>query len=346
MSMRKAIIVHAPEAEALRQELLENGLLDPGRKIRKSQIDGQLFLEIPVKPGFEGIEGIKRLKTVEQENPEYYRKAQSLRGRLQELIPEKDLELVPSGWQVLGDIIVISIDARIEDWKYLIAEKLLEMYPSCRTIVRDLGIEGQFRRPRRELLAGSSTETIHKENRCLLKLDVTKVMFSKGNLYEKKLMSSVGSEEVIVDMFAGIGYFSIPIAVHAGPRKIISIEINPESYEFLQENISLNHVDKIIEARNGDCAELTPENIADRVIMGYVGTTHHYLEYGIRAIKKDGGMLHYHETTPESLVFERPVSRIREAALRGGRQVEVRECRRVKKYSPGVWHVVVDAWVY
>ncbi|WP_406657277.1 class I SAM-dependent methyltransferase family protein [Methanolobus sp. ZRKC2] len=339
MSMRKVIIVHAPEAEALRQELLENGLLDFDRKIRTSTINGKLFLELPVIAGFKGME------TVEQDSPEYYRKARSLKERLYGLMPEEDLELIPSGWQVLGDIIVVSIDDRIEDRKHLIAEKLLEMYPSCRTVVRDLGIQGQFRKPRRELLAGSSTETIHKENKCLFKLDVTKVMFSKGNLYEKKLMSTVGSDEIIVDMFAGIGYFSIPIAVHAKPRKILAIEINPESFFYLRENVSLNHAESIVEARNGDCANFTPENIADRVIMGYVGTTHHYLEYGIRAIKKEGGMLHYHETTPESLVFERPVSRIREVASREGRKVEIRECRKVKKYSPGVWHVVVDAWI-
>ncbi|MBN2110330.1 MAG: class I SAM-dependent methyltransferase family protein [Methanosarcinaceae archaeon] len=340
MSIRKAIVVHAPEAEALRQELLENGLLDHDRKIKTNTVGGRLYLEIPVLSGFKG------LRTIEQEEPEYYRRKRSLKERLYGLIPGEDMVFVPSGWQILGNIIVVSIDARIEDHKYLIADKLLEMHPSCSTVVRDLGIRGRFRIPERELLAGTSTETIHKENKCLFKLDVTKVMFSKGNLYEKKLMSSIGSDEVIVDMFAGIGYFSIPIAVHAAARRIISIEINPESFRYLRENISLNKVENIIEPKNGDCAKLTPENIADRVMMGYVGTTHHYLEYGIKAIKKEGGMLHYHETTPEPLVFERPVSRIMEAALREKRQVQIRSCRRVKKYSPGVWHLVVDAWIY
>ncbi len=339
MSMTKVVSVRADAAEDLRQDLLENGLIDLDRKIKKKTINGQLFLEIPVKDQVRGIE------TFEQEDPEYYRKTKSFKETLCGLMPPEYIKLAPSGWQILGDIIVVSIDKRIENHKYLIAEKLLEFYPSSNTVVRDLGIEGQLRQPKREILAGSSTETVHKENGCLFKLDVTKVMFSKGNLYEKKLMSSVGSDETIVDMFAGIGYFSIPIAVHAKPRKIISIELNPESFSYLRENISLNHVENIIETRNGDCARLTPENVADRVIMGYVGTTHHYLEYGIRAIKEEGGMLHYHETTPESLVFERPVSRIKEAALRERKQVEIRDCRRVKKYSPGVWHVVVDAWI-
>jgi tRNA wybutosine-synthesizing protein 2 len=340
MNHRKAVIVPVSKVEAVREELLSKDMLDHYRKIKASSTLGKGFLEIPVTGGVAGME------TIEQPDPEYYIRQYSLRDLLQDTIPEKDLALVPSGWYVLGKIVIVSIDERIGEYRRDIARKLLEIYPQCHTVIQDRGIEGQFRQPQREILLGTSTETMHKENGCLFRLDATKVMFSKGNLYEKKLMSTVGSGELIVDMFAGIGYFTIPMAVHAKPAKIYAIEINPESFVYLQENIRLNKVGHIVEAMNGDCAVLTPQGIADRVLMGYVGTTHEYLEYGIRAIKNTGGMLHYHETTPEKLIFERPVSRIREAALREGRQVEIRDCRKVKKYSPGVWHVVVDAWVY
>lgn len=339
MIIRKAVIVPVLQAEALRNELLSMGMLDHDRKIKVSNTRGKDFLEIPVTCEIDGLEA------VEQSDPEYYIKQRSLKDRLEDIIPEKDLGLVPSGWHILGKIIIVSIDEGIEEYKQPIARKLLEIYPQCHTVVRDRGIEGQFRQPQREILLGTSTETIHKENGCLFRLDVTKVMFSKGNLYEKKIMSTTGSGEVILDMFAGIGYFTIPIAVHAKPAKIYAIEINPESFKYLQENVRLNKVEHIVEAVNGDCAMLTPQGVADRVLMGYVGTTHEYLEYGIRAIKSTGGMLHYHETTPEKLLFGRPVSRIEEAARREGRLAEIRECRRVKKYSPGVWHVVVDAWI-
>ncbi|MDI3539966.1 MAG: tRNA wybutosine-synthesizing protein 2 [Methanolobus sp.] len=340
MNHRKAVIVPVSKVESLIEELLSKEMLDHYRKIKASSTLGKGFLEIPVTGGVAGME------TIEQPDPEYYIRQYSLRDLLQDTIPEKDLALVPSGWHVLGKIVIVSIDERIGEYRRDIARKLLEIYPQCHTVIQDRGIEGQFRQPQREILLGTSTETMHKENGCLFRLDATKVMFSKGNLYEKKLMSTVGSGELIVDMFAGIGYFTIPMAVHAKPAKIYAIEINPESFVYLQENIRLNKVGHIVEAMNGDCAVLTPQGIADRVLMGYVGTTHEYLEYGIRAIKNTGGMLHYHETTPEKLIFERPVSRIREAALREGRQVEIRDCRKVKKYSPGVWHVVVDAWVY
>ncbi len=336
MNMKKTIRVPIKDAESIRLKIIADGKLDTGRKIKT--IEGkERFLEIPVTADIEGFE------TFEQKDPVFYNKWCSLRESMKGSIKEHELEMIPSGWQILGNIIVVTIDPSVEHLKSRIADELLRMHPYCDTVVRDLGIKGQFRLPEREILIGDNTETIKKENGCLFKLDVTKVMFSKGNLHEKALMSLIGEHETIVDMFAGIGYFTIPIAVHADPSKIIAIEINPLSFEYLRENITLNNVEDIVEAVNGNCAQVTPEGIADRVIMGYVNTTHEYLDHGIAAIKKSGGIIHYHETTPESLVCSRPVARIRKAVEKAGRSMEILECRKIKKYSPGVWHVVVDA---
>jgi tRNA wybutosine-synthesizing protein 2 len=143
-------------------------------------------------------------------------------------------------------------------------------------------------------------------------------------------------------MFAGIGYFSIPMAVHAKPEKIISIEINPVSFGYLKENIALNRVGDTIEPISGDCVQVTPQRIANRVIMGYLDGQD-YLETGISALLP-GGILHYHEAVPEA-IESRPADRIIEVARSLGRNVEIAGQRRIKKYAPGVWHVVVDAWV-
>ena len=81
---------------------------------------------------------------------------------------------------------------------------------------------------------------------------------------------------------------------------------------------------------------------ADRVIMGYVGTTHEYLEYEIRVLK-DGGVLHFHETVPSNLANTRPRMRIEDVTKLCGRGCEILGQRMIKKYSPRVEHVVVDA---
>ena len=54
----------------------------------------------------------------------------------------------------------------------------------------------------------------HRENGVLYSFDATKCMFSWGNLSEKRRMGQLDcKEEVIVDLFSGIGYFTFPFLV-------------------------------------------------------------------------------------------------------------------------------------
>ncbi|MCD5409421.1 MAG: class I SAM-dependent methyltransferase family protein [Methanocellales archaeon] len=261
------------------------------------------------------------------------------------VLTEDETELLPSGWQILGDIIVVNIPVQLENRRREVGDALLKLYPRCRTVVAMKSINGRFREPEIEVIAGdTNTETIHKENRCRFKLDASRIMFSQGNLNERRRMSGVGRDELVVDMFAGIGYFSIPMAVHAKPTKIIAIEINPLAYQYLCENIRLNRVESIVRPVHGDCAIKTPAGIADRVIMGSFEAFRH-LAHGINALKP-GGIIHYHETTPEKLCFVRPISRIIATAEMLDRSIKIRKSHMVKKYSPGVWHIVIDAQVF
>ena len=266
---------------------------------------------------------------------------ETLKAVLKDLTPEEEAVL-PRGWQVVGEVLLVHVPPALQHRRRELGEALLSLYPRCKTVVETRRIAGELRQPVVETIAGDGTETIHKENYVLFKLDVAKVMFSQGNFYERRRMSTVGAGEHVVDMFAGIGYFTLPMAVHARPRRIDAIEINPVSFGYLEENIRLNHVEGIVNPVRGDCREKAPAGEADRVIMGYVGTTHEYLPWGVRALKP-GGVLHYHETTPEKLVFERPIRYVKEAAEAQGRNAEIVNTVKVKKYSPGVWHVVVDA---
>jgi tRNA wybutosine-synthesizing protein 2 len=342
--MYKTIRVPSEKGEEIRQKAVAEKFLDTSRKIKKISTEEGTFLEIPVTEA--AGEKALNFPVIEQEEPDFPKKTWSLKECLNNSLSETELSYIPSGWQILGDIIIVSIPEEIEHKKTKVAEALLFLYPKCKSVIRDFGIEGQFRLPKRELLLGTGTETVHKEHGCLFKQDVTKVMYSKGNLEERKRMSRLGKGEVVVDMFAGIGYFSIPMAVHSRPGKIISIEINPESFAYLEENIRLNRVEDIIYPICGNCLEFTPEGTADRVLMGYVGTTHYYLEPAIKALKKSGGILHYHETVPEKLAKTRPQERIKKAAEFLGKKVEMLETRKIKKYSPGVLHVVIDARIF
>ena len=337
----KALVVQKEQAETLRLRLLELGCLDTKRKLSKK---GD-HLEIPITGAIPPEFGSYRV--VWPDDAKYYEPELTLRDLIREHLDDDKLALLPGGWQMIGDIVVISLHSDLYPERKQVGDAMLKLQSHCKSVYLDRGISGKLRRPKRELVVvrdgvNDPAVTIHNENGCRFRLDVTKVMFSKGNLQERMRMSRLGKGEVVVDMFAGIGYFTIPIAVHSHPDKIIGIEINPESYHYLVENIRLNGVDGIVEPVLGDCAEMTPVLSADRVIMGYVGNTCHYLKYGIKALKS-GGILHYHDTVPVHLVPSRPTGQIRDEACKQGRLAEILDWHRIKKYSPGVWHVVVDA---
>ena len=213
---------------------------------------------------------------------------------------------------------------------------------NVKTIMKINHIQGTKREPVYQILYGKETETVNKENGCLFKLDLAKVMWSKGNNNERlRIAKLVGDGETVIDMFAGIGYFSIPIGVHSNAKQVNAIEINPNSYNYLCENIKLNKLNNINPIL-GDCMVETPNFKADRIVMGYVKTTHHYLKVAIDSLNK-GGVLHYHETVPEKLIDTRPIDRIKAQA--GDRDVELLKINKIKKYSPGVWHVVIDVCI-
>lgn len=239
-------------------------------------------------------------------------------------------------WKKIGDILILDNKFTVQSDTQL---KELSDKHNVKTIMKVDHIYGTKREPVIKLLYGNDTETINKENGCLFKLDLKKVMWSKGNNNERiRIAKLVEDNETVIDMFAGIGYFSIPIGVHSNAKQIYSIEINPNSFHYLKENIKLNKISNITPLL-GDCINITQDYKADRIIMGYVKTTHHYLKVAIDSLNK-GGVIHYHETVPEKLMDIRPINRIKELA--GDRQVEFLKLNKVKKYSPGVFHVVCD----
>jgi tRNA wybutosine-synthesizing protein 2 len=188
---------------------------------------------------------------------------------------------------------------------------------------------------------GDRTVATHKENGVLYKLDTREIMFSSGNIDERIRMAGVCEDgEIVVDMFAGIGYFSLPMAVHSQPEKVYAVEINPVAFGYLKENTELNGVERIIEPILGDCQEMAPEGVATRVVMGYL-SGESYLTKAMRVVG-DEGVIHYHENCPNELLPERPIENIEKAAMAEGRDVEVLDQRRIKSFAPGVSHMVLD----
>ncbi len=249
---------------------------------------------------------------------------------------------IPRTWQILGDLVLVHIQPPVEHLKYCIGTGLLRMYPRCKSVLWDKGVHGTLREPNVELLAGTETVTVHKENSCKFALDARRVMFSAGNFAERLRMSTVGEDEDVLDMFSGVGQLCIPLGVHAHPRSVTAIELNPVAYKFLKQNIVLNNLTMVMTPIAGDCTHISFDKRFDRVIMGHF-SAYRYLRKGVRLLRR-GGVVHFHTIMPTEEVRDQARVLIREVTCQASR-LEVLEVRTVKSYAPGIAHVVLDLQV-
>lgn len=252
-----------------------------------------------------------------------------------------------SRYKVMGNVALIRLDEKTSNPEKII-QRILANNPRIVAILGYRGIQGEYRTPSVELLWGKPPEAIkHSEYGVHYYFDPSRLMFSLGNLFERlRIASLVRNWEVVVDMFAGVGQFTLPVAVHARPRKIHAIEINPLAYEYLTKNIKLNGVEDIVVAYLSDCRELSKKikGTADRVIMGYLHDTINFLEYALSLIGKSGGIIHLHQLINRD-EEEKLIQKIIDLNLNFGYVTNILAKRVVKSYSANKIHLVVDLFV-
>ena len=267
-----------------------------------------------------------------------------IKNDLSKIIPYDLLKLLPNKWEKVGDITIINLQSELYDYREIIGKTFSDVL-NCKSILNDIsGISGEFREPNVELIYGSKdTETIHCENGIRFKLDPAKVMFSSGNMNERIRMANISKpDEVVVDLFAGIGYFTLPLAVHSRPKLVYAIEKNPISYEFLCKNIVSNDVTNIVKPLIGDNREVAPKETADRVIMGYFGATIRFLPIAFRCLKNNSGVIHFQDKFPEEDVPNRTMEHINSEARKFGLLVNLLKYIKIKSFAPGISHYVFD----
>ncbi len=278
---------------------------------------------------------------------------ENFKEKLREILSDEELSVLPRGFQTIGRVIIIRLNPVLLEKKILIAKKYMELLPSTRSVYLNTGrIKGKYRTPENIVfLVGEDNPIVeHKEHGVIYRFDFTKIMFSMGNLNERKFLATLVKEnEVIVDMFAGIGYFSLPIAKHSKPKIIYSIELNLESFKFLTENIKINHLDDIIVPINGDSKseviKLSKSGVrADRVIMGVFPAPKDFIKEALTLIKESGTTFHYEGVATKDNYLSL-FNEFKEIAEASNYKCELLSKRFVKSYGPHLYHVVVDILV-
>jgi tRNA wybutosine-synthesizing protein 2 len=261
-----------------------------------------------------------------------------------------DYNLLPKGYQKIGDIIILNLNQELKPFENQIGKNTLEI-TKARTICNKQGkITGDLRKPQIKVIAGDkNTETCHFENKVYFCFDASKIMFAKGNVAERgRLPKQVKQNEIIVDMFVGIGYFSVPIAKIAKPKRIYAIDLNPDSIKYLKKTIEKNKL-KNIELIQGDSNEiinqLKNKGIkADRVILGYLPPPKEFINSALSIIKKQG-IIHYDDLIRVDYIDEdikKTLELFNEKAEKFNLKVKLINAQKVKSYKPKVDHYVLD----
>ncbi len=326
--------VTAKDAQKVKLKLKERQALHSGKKAKR---DGD-FVIFPVLRDVEGFD------TIEMEFDDFggHRK---FRDVLSEHLNKEELSLAKRAFDTIGDIAVIEVPKELEAKEKLIAEALYGAHKNIRAVYKKSSdIKGEERvRELKFLYGDEGTKTLHKEHGMMLKLDIDKAYFSPRLSAEReRILSLTKDREVVVDLFAGIGPFSILLAKNRD-IKAHAIDVNPPAFEYLKENIRINKVaDKVIPLF-GDCREVSPKDAATRVIMNLPKSSNEFLDLAFDVIKE--GVIHYYAISPEENLYDSNIDFIKKVAEQKGRKIEIQNRKIVRPYSPHNYHVAIDVGV-
>lgn len=224
-----------------------------------------------------------------------------LKNALSNTLSTSELAHVYSSYDIVGDIAIIRLTDPLRKQKEVIAKTIMDIHKNVRTVLAQTGpIVGDLRLRRLEHVAGENkTTTFHKESGCIFHVDVKDCYFSPRLFYERmRIARQVKSGEVVVNMFAGVGCFSIIIAKHSDVANVYSIDINPVAVNYMHENIRLNRVYEKVVPLLGDAKEIIKKHlryVANRVLMPLPEKALEYLPYALLTLKECGGWVHYYD---------------------------------------------------
>jgi tRNA (guanine37-N1)-methyltransferase len=221
-----------------------------------------------------------------------------LKKALENILSDKDNADLVSAFDQIGDIIIVRIPDSLISKKKIIGKTLLEQVKTAKSIFyQSSPVEGDFRTRNLQLIAGDKkTETEYKENGCRFIIDVEKAFFSPRLSTERERISNlVNDGDVVINMFGGVGMFSI-LAAKKKQCIVYNIDINPTASKLCEENIKLNKLKGDVISLNGDSIKIINEqlqNKADRVLMLLPERSDEFLDTAILSLKKNG-FIHYY----------------------------------------------------
>jgi len=221
-----------------------------------------------------------------------------LKKALESILSPQESEELISAFDQIGDIIIVRIPDSLLSKKKLIGETLLKEVKIVKSVFyQSSPVEGDYRTRNLEILAGEDkTETEYKEFGCRFRVDVANAFFSPRLSTERERIATlIHDGETMVNMFAGVGMFSI-MAAKKKNCTVYSLDINPIASRLCEQNIKLNKLAGKVISINGETSEIIREQLvdkSDRTLMLLPERSDEFLESAIQTTK-DGGIIHYY----------------------------------------------------
>jgi tRNA (guanine37-N1)-methyltransferase len=277
-----------------------------------------------------------------------------LRKRLRKTLSNVLSSQVYNSFDIVGDIAIIRLPRTSKVNARTAAEAIMSLHKNIKTVLLQASpVTGNLRLRRLTHVAGENkTSTIHKEFGCLFAVDVAKCYFSPRLSHERmRVTGLVEPNETVVNMFAGVGCFSIMIAKHSRAAKVFSIDLNPVAIQFTKRNIMLNRVYNKVIPLLGDSKKIINsqlQGVADRVLMPLPEKALEYLPSAVSALKKPGGWIHYygfdHAAKTES-PCEKVKLKVAKALDALGVNFELPFIRVVRRTGPNWFQLVADVHI-
>jgi tRNA (guanine37-N1)-methyltransferase len=275
-----------------------------------------------------------------------------LKSILKEVLTPEETSKICSAYDIIGEIIVIKIPESLNPKRQIIAEKLLEHVKPAKSVFAQISaVHGEYRTRGLEYLAGiNNPVTEYKENGCRFKVDVVKTYFSPRLSTERyRITKLIKDNEIITNMFGGIGTYSILIAKKNMTSKVYNIDLNPEANRLSIINAKLNNVQTRVLPICGDAREIINDHLkcmSTRVLMPLPEKAKEFIDSAVLALKGNKGIIHYFahvKAHTKKLALENGSMDAKQAFSKY--EHKITGMRVVREVGPRVYQVVTDVCI-
>ncbi len=267
------------------------------------------------------------------------KRSRSLRDALRKDLNSDELNILPRSFDIVGDIAILKIPEELYEKRRLIGKRFIETFKNIRVVALKRGnVSGEFRKQPIEVIAGEDrTETVHREYGCFYKLDIKCVYFSPRLGTERmRVASQVKDRERVLVMFSGVGPYAILISKRSN-AEVYAIELNPDAFRYMKENIRLNKVG-VIPILGDVRKEVKKLGKFDRIVMPLPKDAGNFLDVALPAVGKNG-IIHFYDFSHNE---DESIEKVKRICDNLGYKIEILNAVKCGSYSPGIFRICVE----